>query len=833
MSQRYSGGIVTANPTAPTTTSASGVWTLEQQFQNVGNWPKSSAVAVSRSVRLRASASAYFSRTPASAGNQQKWTWSGWVKLGSFSANPNTLFDAQSGVSVGTPNFFLSFINNKIYAAQEVIQTSTTWAIVTNAVYRDPSAWYHIVLSIDTTQATSSNRVQLYVNGVLQTSLSTAVYPSQNYNTLINSVVAHNLGRSGTDGSSWNYADGYLTEVNFIDGQALDPSYFGFTDSTGIWQPSSYTGTYGTNGFYLNFSDNSSNTATTIGKDYSGNGNNWTPNNISVTAGVTYDSMLDVPVNYADGGNGRGNYAVLNPLAVTASNGTLSAGNLNVTTINTGGGNAYGSIAIPSSGKWYWEITPTSGMATAFGMLGVAAYSPSDSYAYYNASSLGYYNASGYKFIGNVGTAYGATYTDNDIIGVAVDVDSGTVTFYKNNTSQGAITYAAAGLFPFVCDANPSLSASFVANFGQRPFTYTPPTGFVALNTQNLPTPTISNGANYMAATTYTGTGATQTISNAVNGVSFQPDLVWAKARSSAESNRLIDSVRGATLVLYSNLTNAEATEATSLTAFGTSGFTLGSGSPNTSAVTYVGWQWKAGGTSSSNTNGSITSTVSAGATQGFSVVTYTGTGSNATVGHGLGVAPKMIVVKLRNVAGGSWGVYHASVGATGALFLDQTAATNTSATFWNNTAPTSSVFTIGTNGNINQAANFVAYCFAEIAGFSKFGGYTGNGSADGPFIYCGFRPRWVMIKSASTGGSAGYDWVIYDTSRILYNSSATNTSLAADVANAEGYNVITQPDILSNGFKLRDLNGTDNFSGQTYIFAAFAENPFKTSRAR
>ena len=630
--------------------------------------------------------------------------------------------------------------------------------------------------------------------------------------------------------------DGYMTEVNFIDGQALDPSYFGFTDSTGIWQPSSYTGQYGTNGFYLNFSDNSGVTATTIGKDYSGNGNNWTPNNISVTAGATYDSMLDVPVNYADGGNGRGNYAVLNPLAVTASTGTLSAGNLNVTTVNTGGGNAYGSIAIPSSGKWYWEITPTSGMATASGMLGVAAYSPSDSYAYYNASSLGYYSNSGNKFIGNVGTAYGATYADNDIIGVAVDVDSGTVTFYKNNTSQGAITYAAAGLFPFVCDANASLSASFVANFGQRPFTYTPPTGFVALNTQNLPTPTISNGANYMAATLYTGNGATQSIFNTVNGISFQPDFVWLKARNGVFNNVLQDTVRGITNYLVSDLTSAEGSGGSvTVTAVNSNGFSLGSASSwNNNATSFVGWQWKAGGTSSSNTFGSITSTVSVNTTAGFSVVTYTGTGANATVGHGLGVAPKMVIVKLRS-ATSDWVTWHAALSGTEYLALNLTNAKYTaSPTIWNSATPTSSVINLGSSSAVNPSGGtVVAYCFSEVAGFSKFGSYTGNGSADGPFIYCGFRPRWVMIKSASTGGSAGYDWVIYDTSRILYNSSATNTSLAADVANAEGYNVITQPDILSNGFKLRDLNGTDNFSGQTYIFAAFAENPFKTSRAR
>lgn len=335
----------------------------------------------------------------------------------------------------------------------------------------------------------------------------------------------------------------------------------------------------------------------------------------------------------------------------------------------------------------------------------------------------------------------------------------------------------------------------------------------------------IPDGRVAMAATLWTGTGAAQTISNAVNGVSFQPDFVWAKSRSSAESHRLEDSVRGATQALYSNLTNAEATEAQSITAFGASGFTLGTGTPNSSAVTYVGWQWKAGGTAVSNTAGSITSSVSANPTAGFSVVTWTGTNAAATIGHGLGVAPAMYITKQRS-ATGDWFVYHQSVGATKGLFLELTNAATTN-TYFNDTAPTSTVFSIGGGvGGLNASGvTQVTYCFAPVAGYSAFGSYTGNGSADGTFVYLGFRPRFILAKASS----AVADWVIVDTARDTYNGM--QKQLFPNLSNAESTGTV-RFDALSNGFKLR-VAGDPNNSGVTYIYMAFAEVPFKFANAR
>jgi hypothetical protein len=413
---------------------------------------------------------------------------------------------------------------------------------------------------------------------------------------------------------------------------------------------------------------------------------------------------------------------------------------------------------------------------------------------------------------------------------------------FDYTTNGSSFTSIATGLTsgPYFFYVSTAASTTASLNAGQRSFSYTAPTGFVALNTYNLATPTIANGAAYMAATTYTGTGATQSIVNTVNSVSFQPDWVWLKQRSAnTYDHNLYDSVRGVNKALFSNTSAAEVTYTDRLMSFDSGGFGLGVGAAtNASTVTYVGWQWKAGTTSSSNTSGSITSTVSAGATQGFSVVTYTGTGANATVGHGLGVAPSMVIIKNRVDGGRDWQVYH--VGLTSAAYsiqLDLTAAQGLNATQFNSTAPTSSVFSIGTAIATNGSTNtFVAYCFAPVAGYSAFGTYTGNGAADGPFVYLGFRPRWLMVKASAGTSAATSNWLMLDTSRSTYN--LTDNKLAANLIDAENSATIgtagqNSYDFLSNGFKARTTNASSNESGTTYIYAAFAENPFKYSLAR
>jgi len=820
----YPGNIITANPTAPTVSAASGVWTTEQQLQAVsqGNWP-GYEYPISRSLRFNSADSAYLNRTPASASNRKTWTWSGWVKRSGL-ASTQTIFSGGDGSS--NNDAWLRFDSGDTISFQNLSGGSYTAQVTTSAVFRDPSSWYHIILAIDTTQATGTNRVKIYVNNVQQTVTFTTT-PSQNADMSINIAGLHTIGRLNY--SAVQYHNGYMTEVNFIDGQALTPSSFGLNDpETGIWSPKAYTGTYGTNGFYLNFSDNSNTTSTTLGKDYSGNGNNWTPNNFSVTAGAGNDSLVDTPTSYGTdtgvGGEVRGNYCTLNPLQNTSV--TLSNGNLQATYAPGSWVSAQATMPIPKTGKWKYEVTPTT---MTYGFLAIVK--PSSALtgtSYNNTNNYAWYLDSGeIRYSGtNLVTVTAAS--ANDIC--EVRVDNGTVSFYRNGTLQHTFTQLLTDIsddyFPAVYIQS---GAVHQYNFGQRPFAYTP-SGFKALCTQNLPTPTIgatstTQANDYFNAVLYTGNGSTQSIT----GVGFQPDLVWLKSRSNAYDHILTDAVRGATKELKSNSTAAEGTAANGLTAFNSDGFSVGSTQDyNANLATYVAWNWNAGGSNATNTSGTITSTVRASTTAGFSIVTATAPAAAAqgTVGHGLGVTPSMIFLKTRSTTY-NWSVYHASVCDTTSKYLrlNDTSALLTYSTVWGAALPTSSVFGITGDGAAAPSGTFVAYCFAAVAGYSAFGSYTGNGSTDGPFVYTGFRPRWVLLKRTDSTSN----WVILDTSRNTYN--VMNSTLWSDLSSAEGtYTII---DGLSNGFKLRESTNGYNNSSATYIYAAFAESPFKYALAR
>jgi len=337
--------------------------------------------------------------------------------------------------------------------------------------------------------------------------------------------------------------------------------------------------------------------------------------------------------------------------------------------------------------------------------------------------------------------------------------------------------------------------------------------------------PVIVKPSDYFNVVTYTGTGSSQTIS-----VGFQPDFVWIKSRSNAQDHKLTDAVRGVTKSLESNTTDAEATDTNGITAFTSTGFTVGSDSTyNTNAYTYVAWCWKANGAGSSNTAGTITSTVSANTSAGFSIVRYTGNlTAGATVGHGLGVVPSFMIIKNASVSGPDWLCYHRDLGGTRYLLLNSTNAAGTSILAFNNTAPSSSVFSVGGWDVPNGSGNTqIAYCWAEVAGYSKFGSYTGNGSTDGPMIFTGFRPKFVMIKGSSFSGES---WFMWDSSRDTFN--LVNKRLLANESNAENTDQ-NFGDLLSNGFKIRNTWGGLNNSGATYVYACFAESPFKYANAR
>jgi hypothetical protein len=559
----------------------------------------------------------------------------------------------------------------------------------------------------------------------------------------------------------------------------------------------------------------------------------WIPNNISLTYGTTYDAMTDSPTLTSATVS---NYAVWNPLLPINSSSEATNvldGNLQLKGYNAAYNTwAVGTIEV-SSGKWYYEFTNNN--AADWQRIGIISTSgklnPNDASAYYM-----YYSLNGNKIsTGGTSSAYGAAWTTGDIIGCALDLTNGKIFFSKNGVWQAsgdpvAGTNAAytglTGAFAPASLIGSAVANSAFANFGQRPFSYTPPTGFVRLNTYNLPDSTIKKGNAVMDSTLYTGNGANRSITNAS---SFRPDFVWGQARSAAYGSWLFDAVRGATKQIESFSGNAESTQATMLTAFNSDGFSMGTDTAgNNSGVTYVAWQWQAGSSTVTNTSGSISSQVRANATTGFSIVTYTGTGSTATIGHGLGVAPKMMMIKKRNGAS-SVGVYHASRGNTGALFLNGQDAFTTAA-YFNNTSPTPSVFTAAGGVswcNDTSSSTHVAYCWAEINGFSKFGSYTGNGSTDGPFVHLGFRPEFVMWKR--TNGLE--NWYIADTSRSPFN--VADDVLSPNLSAAEQTSSARNIDFLSNGFKQRTADSSNNGSGDTYIYAAFAENPFKNANAR
>jgi hypothetical protein len=769
---------------------------------------------ISRSLRLRASASAYLNRTFGTPTNGKIWTFSTWFKLGNgqFGPGGNLLGTTDNGGASGNyVQLGIDYTNGMMYIND--YSSGTAIYVTSSNLLRDSSAWYHLMYVYDSTQATAANRIIYYINGVQVTSYSNTTYPSQNYNTYINNSGQVTYFGANYSGSVRNFIGSYFADSYFIDGQALTPTSFGAFDAvTGVWNPKKYTGTYGNNGFYLNYSDPTS--ATTLAYDYSGNSNNWTANNISVTAGTTYDSMVDSPTNYGTdtagtGATARGNYAVLNPLDSSAV--TVSNGNLRVT---YPGSDAWrgirGTMPVPKTGSWKWEVIPTT---MTYSFIGLAMPSATLSTSgFTNTYVYAWYLDSGEIRYSDVNVATGATVSVNDV--VEVRVNNATVSFYKNNTLQWTFTQLLTDItpdyFPVTWMFNGAVQNY---NFGQQPFVYTV-AGYQALCTRNLPTPTISNGANYMAASLYTGTGASQ--------------MVWIKSRSAATDHKWTDSVRGATLAVISNSTAAETTDSTGLTAFGSSGFTVGANTTyNNSGATYVGWQWKGGGTAVTNTAGSITSSVSANTTAGFSVVTYTGTIANATVGHGLGVAPRMIIARNRtNVV--NWIVYHASLtSASYYLTLDETNGQTNNSIFWQGVAPTSTVFSLGANSSCNGNTSNVAYCFAPISGYSAFGSYTGNGSSDGPFVYCGFRPKFVLMKIYTSATH----WVVIDSSRDPYNVASSRQSPNLALSDA----TLSDPtcDFLSNGFKVRTTTATSNQSGQSYIYAAFAENPFNISRAR
>jgi hypothetical protein len=786
----------------------------------------------------------YFTRsaigTPTST---TKYTISTWVKR-TTTGLAGYFMGATKASSPTTDYSFIGFDSTDALVFGNVVANTANISATSKMFFQDTSAWYHIIVAVDTSLATATDRIKLYVNGIQQAwqTYTTSTSAPSYFATATSNIQVGAAQR----GVGFIVNDNINAEVMFIDGQQLTPSSFGTWDTvTGVWQPIRYNGTFGTNGFYLTFQDNSSTSA--LGTDFSGVGNNFTPGaSVNLTPGNSlYMSVIDSPTLYSDGSitYNRGNYCVFNARSGTmmVTNNGITKGGLYATFGGTTYDAAVGTMPLVK-GKWYWEVVQATAVSiyATVGIIPANNVSWGASYAFALTNAVGYCS-DGKKYVGSAtGATYGSTWNTIGLtIGVALDLDNGTITFYRNGVAQPTLTIAIPGsgsLGYLPCIGYQSAYASSLhANFGQFPFNYTPPTGFLAVNTFNIlasSPESILNGANAMAATQYTGTGATQSISNATSnkaGAAFKPDLVWIKSTSSILSHKLTDSVRGVQQALSTDLTAAQSNDTTGLTSFDTSGFTIGADANyNTSAAAYIAYSWLAGNGSATNTDGTIGSTISVNKKYGFSIVKYVGTGANGTVGHGLGVAPGFIVIKRAIAAGGATStglVYHSSLANTQVMTMSSTAAVATNTAAWNSTSPTSTTFSLGTDANVNTAGDtYIAYCWAPVSGYSAIGSYVGTG---GPlFIPTNFRPRFVLWKRTNSAAN----WFIADSNKQFFNyTSQTGLSDISPNLNTGAVN-INGIYFLSNGFNTASAQAFNN--GTNFIYMAFADTPFTYSRA-
>ena len=756
-------------------------------FQNnllMGAGGQAAGYEIDQSCRFNDDDSSKLSATLGTATSQQDWTMSFWMKRCALSAQMS-LFGCG-----GNDEGWIFFGSDNKLAMQN---SGGANLFKTTQVFRDVSAWYHICISNET-----ANPMRLYVNGVEVTAFDTDIRAGFTWSTL-NSAVTHYIA---TRYNSSSFGDLYFSQWVFVDGLTLTPTSFGETNSTtGQWVPIDVSGlTFGNNGFYLDFADSSD-----LGNDVSGNGNDFASSGLAAA-----DQMSDSPTD---------NFCTMSSIN-SYSGLTLSDGNLT----EAAGAQVYnkvnGTFFVPyqQGGQWYFEWTCGGDNDQ---QVGWTATDFSNKYPGQSGDvSYAWARNGGAKYSpGDTGSSSGQTYTSGDVLGWLLDFDAGEVKVGK--VSSGSIsynitwtdlgTYEASGLGAWTATDRP-YNGSGTFNFGANGFAVSSVPG-KALSTANLSAPTIADPSAYFQPTIYTGDGASSLAVNQGGNSTFDPDFVWIKNRDATDGHCLFDSVRGATELLASDSTAAEVTDADTLLSFDSDGFSVGADvKVNTSSEKYVGWQWLES------------------ATPGFDIVGYTGNATNRTISHSLGAVPELIIVKIRDAVD-NWTVYHASntaAPATDALTLDSTAATQDAATFWNDTAPTSSVFSVGTGGRTNTNTKlFVAYLWAGVEGFSKFGSYTGNGSADGPFVWCGFTPAFVMTKRTNDTS----DWKMWDNQRGPYN--VITTSLAAN-SNAAGNTGAAQyNDLLSNGFKIRGTDTETNGSDSTYIFAAFAETPFKTANAR
>jgi len=804
------------------------------------------SVEIDYSLRFDQDDGHYLERTPGSdPTSKNKYTFSCWVKRTEYKTGDDNI------ISMRTDNgkssiYFQESGDDCIVWQHKRYANSTNQALgnfKTVGKFRDTTSWYHIVVAFDRDHSTTADKIIIWVNGVRQALTQTeAVKTDEDH--WMNTQEIHHIGSEGKSGNTlWGgYFGGLMCEVHMCDGQGKTASDFGKEDpDTGQWIPKAYSGAYGTNGFYLRFQDNSGTSASTLGKDESGNGHNFTPTNFSNASGSGVaddmtDFLKDTPQN-----NGTVFVAHGTDNRVSTRQGGLRA----VTNARQGSVDSQATVATnyyPRSGQWYYECRASAHNTTGY-MIGWVenhgfngSRQANEMGSAYGANGWGIYPVPQYAgkiFHPTVGggwnASYGSAYSTSNVLGVCLDIDNETMRYYSDNTIMNATDWDMVGfgnrngISPAVSDGQYFANATFNANFGQYPLNTSngePPTGYKLLTNANIPTPAVVKPGGHFNTVLWDGNGSTQSIT----GVGFSPDLVILKKRSGGtdRSTCLYDTSRGVEKLLHPTGTNAEETQAAGLTAFGADGFSLGSDDAvNGSSNSYVAWCWKEG------------------TAPGFEIVTWTGDGNNRAISHNLGVAPAFMIVKRRDSTD-NWMVYHKHLGNGSALELNETS--QSSGGKWNSTSPTSSNFTVSSDASVNaNNGTYVGYLFAEVEGFSNFGYYEGIGTgfsddhtsalspARPPYVYTGFEPAFVMIKGYEGGNTSG--WTIHDN-----KTSTTNPRVNCLRMNTNGMEDTTSDndmDFFSNGFKLRVTGNTEaNTDGRKYVYAAFAKRPFKYSNA-
>jgi len=766
--------------------------------------------SIDKSLRFNAFDDAYLGYTPSSTGNQKVWTWSGWVKRSEIGVYTNLITcDMHSGEHNNGIAQLAFDSSDKLYTYFDT-SGSNPYGAVNDAVFRDVASWYHIVWQVDA----ANTDQKIWVNGVELACNSGQDPPDYSY-AMNKASHLMAMGASAWD-SVGGHSDLLLAEVHYIDGTKYQASDFGETnEDTGQWVPKKVSGiTYGTNGCYLKFTDNSNTTAGTLGADSAGS-NNWTPNNFSVSAGVGNDSFNDTPSN---------NWCTLSDVD---SNSTIDVKQGGLQVYTSHGFDLIKSTFYLRSGKWYWEVTCDD---CGNGFVGVSNWY--DSYSNRGGDSndsCTISTSNGDKRVNGSTSSYGSAVSDGDVMMFALDMDNGKFWAGKSGTWFNSGD-PAAGSNPATStlagdEITPSISLyddeDYTVNFGANmDFAHTPPTGFKAINMENYPAPTITNPKDYFNTILYTGNNADD---RTITGVGFQPDLLWIKDRdtsSNAGRHYIFDKLRqsGGESVLGLAL-DAQGND-NDMSANGrfdgirSDGFEVSGSDVDTNAnsIKYVAYSWKES------------------ATAGFDMLTYTGDGNaGRTISHSLGVKPDVMLVKKRTGGNEDWILYCGDLLGTSGGWMKPNESDGTltgHSSGFNGDDPTSSVFTVGDHSRTNEnTSTYINYLWSSVAGFSKFGQYIGNEHVDGPYVWCGFKPQWLLIKNSARNAH----WGLYDVRRNHFN---TNSTVLEVNLNEQENSSGAAFDIYSNGFKVRNDSSSYNHSGESIFFMAFAERPFNYANA-